>query len=71
MGAVTLRVVLVAPEISLQMPPPFVLTCHCAVGVGFPLATALKVASLPLSSFFSVNKNDGTSESFLVMGLSF
>ena len=49
-GAVTVRVVLVAPEISLQMVPPFVLTCHWTVGVGFPLAAALKVAFWPYST---------------------
>ena len=27
--------------------PPFVLTFHCTVGVGFPLAAAVKVTVLP------------------------
>jgi hypothetical protein len=41
------RVVAVAPPMSFQLPPPFVLTCHCTVGVGFPLAPAVKVAFCP------------------------
>ena len=46
-GSVTVRVVLVAPVILPQVPPLFVLICHWTVGAGFPLAAALKVASLP------------------------
>ena len=38
------RVVLVAPGMSLKVEPPSVLTCHCTVGVGLPLAAAVKVA---------------------------
>ena len=40
------RVVLVAPEISVN--GPFItLTCHCTVGVGLPLAAAVNVTLLP------------------------
>jgi hypothetical protein len=42
-----LNVVLVAPAISFQVPPPSVLTCHCTVGVGLPDAAAVKEAELP------------------------
>ncbi len=45
--AVKLYVVEVAPGISDQELPPFVLTCHCALGVGEPLAAALNVAVWP------------------------
>ena len=41
------RVVLVAPAMSLKVVPPSVLTCHCTVGVGLPLAAAVKVAVCP------------------------
>ena len=41
------RVVLVAPEMLLKVEPPLVLTCHCTVGVGLPLAAAVKVAVWP------------------------
>ena len=41
------RVVLVAPEMLLKVEPPSVLTCHCTVGVGLPLAAAVKVAVWP------------------------
>ena len=40
-------VVLVAPGISLQLVPLLVLTCHCTVGVGVPVADAVKVAVPP------------------------
>ena len=36
------RVVFVAPLISVQT-VPFVLTCHCTVGVGMPVAAEVKV----------------------------
>ncbi len=45
--AVKLYVVEVAPGISDQELPPFALTCHCTVGLGFPLAAALKLAVCP------------------------
>ena len=32
---------------SLKVAPPSVLTCHCTVGVGLPLAAAVKVAVWP------------------------
>src|SRR5678816_3845139 len=44
--AVNISVVLVAPEILVKGPPP-VLTCHCTVGAGKPLAAAVKVAVWP------------------------
>jgi hypothetical protein len=31
----------------VNVPPPFVLTCHCTVGAGFPLAAAVNVAVPP------------------------
>ena len=39
--------VLVAPEMLLKVEPPSMLTCHCTVGVGLPLAAAVKVAVWP------------------------
>ena len=45
--AVKLRVAMVAPGMSLKVLPPSVLTCHCTVGVGLPLAAAVKVAVRP------------------------
>ena len=50
MPAVTLtndKVVEVAPDRLLNVAPPSVLTCHCTVGVGFPLAAAVNVAFDP------------------------
>src|SRR6266478_4663956 len=44
---VKLRVVEVAPETLLNVTPPSVLTCHCTVGVGEPVAAAVKVAVWP------------------------
>ena len=35
---VIVRVVLVSPGISGKVAPPSVLTCHCTLGVGVPLA---------------------------------
>jgi hypothetical protein len=46
-AAVKLRVVEVAPGTLLKFAPPFVLTCHCTVGVGEPVAAAVKVAVWP------------------------
>jgi hypothetical protein len=40
-------VVEVAPVTFAYDVPPFVLTCHCTVGAGFPLAAAVKVAVAP------------------------
>jgi len=37
----------VAPETLLQEEPPLVLTCHCTVGVGVPLAAAVKLTVWP------------------------
>ena len=37
----------VAPETLLKVAPPSVLTCHCTVGVGEPVAAAVKVAVWP------------------------
>jgi hypothetical protein len=42
-----LRVVEVPPETLLNVAPPSVLTCHCTVGVGEPVAAAVKVAVCP------------------------
>jgi hypothetical protein len=46
-GLLIVNVVLVAPEMSLKEPPPFVLSCHCTVGAGLPLAAAVKLALVP------------------------
>jgi hypothetical protein len=46
-AVVKLRVVEVAPETLLNVTPPSVLTCHCTVGVGEPVAEAVKVAVWP------------------------
>jgi len=40
-------VVFVAFEILLQLEPPLVLTCHWTVGVGLPVAAAVKLAVEP------------------------
>src|SRR5882757_2393894 len=40
------KVVEVAPMISVKVPPPLVLICHCTVGVGLPEAAAVKVTVL-------------------------
>ena len=45
--AVKLYVGEVAPVMSVNVVPPSVLTCHCTVGVGMPLAVAVNVAMLP------------------------
>ena len=44
---VKVSVVAVAPLMSVKVTPPSVLTCHCTVGVGVPLAAAVKVTALP------------------------
>lgn len=41
---VRLSVVEVAPDTLVKEVPPFVLTCHCTVGVGEPEAAAVNVA---------------------------
>jgi len=41
---VMLSVVEVAPDTLVNVAPPFVLTCHCTVGVGEPEAAAVNVA---------------------------
>src|SRR6266446_7034110 len=46
-AAVKLSVADVAPTISLKLPPPSVLSCHCTVGAGKPLAAVVNVAVLP------------------------
>src|SRR5256712_222899 len=48
-AVVKLRVVEVAPapETLLKFAPPSTLTCHCTVGVGEPVAAAVKVAVWP------------------------
>jgi hypothetical protein len=45
--ATTDNVAEVAPEIFVNVVPPFVLTCHCTLGVGVPLAAAVNVAVAP------------------------
>ena len=48
-GLLIVKVVLVAPEMLPPLlrfekePPPLVLTCHCTVGAGVPLAVAVKL----------------------------
>jgi hypothetical protein len=44
---VKLKVVEVAPETLPNVTPLSVLTCHCTVGVGEPVAAAVKVAVWP------------------------
>ena len=44
MSAANVRVVEVAPGMSLNVVPPSVLTCHCTVGAGVPVADALNDA---------------------------
>src|SRR2546425_2589315 len=46
-AVVKLSVVEVAPATLLNVTPPSVLTCHCTVGVGEPVAAAVKVAVWP------------------------
>jgi len=43
-AAVKVRVVEVAPDTLLQVEPLLVLTCHCTVGAGVPVAAAENVA---------------------------
>src|SRR5207245_2207712 len=45
--AVNASVAEVAPPTLLNVTPLSVLTCHCTVGVGLPLAAAVKLALLP------------------------
>ncbi len=47
MSAVNVRVVDVAPGISVNVAPPSVLTCHCTVGAGVPVAAAVNEAFCP------------------------
>ena len=42
--AVNSKLVLVAPLMSVKVAPPSVLSCHCMVGAGIPLAVATKPA---------------------------
>ena len=44
--ALTLSVLLVAPTTFVQL-VPLVLSCHCMVGVGLPLAAEVKLTLLP------------------------
>lgn len=44
---VKVRVVEVAPDRLLNVAPPSMLTCHCTVGVGVPLAAAVKLTLAP------------------------
>ena len=45
--AVNDNVVDVAPATLANVKPPSVLTCHCTVGAGVPVAAAVKLAVLP------------------------
>src|ERR1700722_13070551 len=47
---VKLKVVEVAPATFVNVTPPSALTCHCTVGVGAPVAAAVKVAVAPAST---------------------
>src|SRR5690242_9628590 len=47
MSAANVSVVEVAPGISVNVAPPSVLTCHCTVGAGVPVAAALNDAVCP------------------------
>ena len=48
-GLLIVKVPVVAPEMLPPLlrfekePPPLVLTCHCTVGAGLPLAAAVKL----------------------------
>src|SRR5262249_50085651 len=44
---VKVRVAAVAPGTLLKVAPPSLLTCHCPVGAGVPLAAAVNVTALP------------------------
>jgi hypothetical protein len=46
-ATVNVRVVEVAPGMFVKLAPLLVLTCHCTVGAGLPLAPAVKVTLLP------------------------
>jgi hypothetical protein len=46
----SIKVVDVAPLTLLKVAPLSVLTCHCTVGAGFPLAVAVKVAVAPATT---------------------
>src|SRR5688572_9411109 len=46
-SVVNVSVVVVSPGMSVKLAPASVETCHCTVGVGEPLAAAVKVAELP------------------------
>ena len=53
-AAVKLYVVDVAERMLLKFAPPSVLTCHCTVGVGSPLAKAVKDACCPAATVRSM-----------------
>ena len=48
--AITVSGVEVAPAMFVNVVPAFMLTCHCTVGVGVPLAAELKVAVAPVAT---------------------
>ena len=52
-----LSVVLVAPLRFVNVVPPFVLTCHCTVGFGVPLAAAVKETSKPFVTAWATGFN--------------
>ena len=45
--AVKENVVAMAPGMSVNVPLPSTPTCHCTVGVGWPMAVAVKLAVRP------------------------
>jgi hypothetical protein len=49
-AAVKLSVVEVAALRLLNVAPPSLLTCHCAVGVGAPVAAAVKLTEFPATT---------------------
>ena len=48
------REVEVAPAMLAKAPPPGGLDCHCAVGVGEPVAAAVKVTGEPAATLCDV-----------------
>lgn len=61
-----LKVEDVAPDILLKVAPPSVLTCHCTVGVGVPLAAVLNEAVKPAHPDWTVGLVPTTGATFNV-----
>src|SRR5262249_39775198 len=53
-SVVKLRVVFVAPAMSVKVMPPLVLTCHCTLGAGLVSDAAVKDTSAPATTAWSV-----------------